>query len=210
MEGSRSLGNAKRCAVEVKAWCSGRMVPGSHGAEMKCTRRKGRNVETATKKSGSWGLGPRTEEEQWIKCIQWLRGAGRGLIRAAVQPVAHAASGVPVARLVGGGAVRLGARDTSGRSTLRREGRSWWRPAGSLPRGRLTGTTCVTRSGCKAFTLGGLRHGSPHVALRGAGRVAASCIGGPLWTVPACCGRTATQVRHGVRARNARTCVLPW
>ena len=49
--------------------------------------------------------------------------AGRGLIRAAVRPVAHAAAGVPAARLVGGGAVRLGARDASGRSTLRHEGR---------------------------------------------------------------------------------------
>ena len=33
MEGLRSVGNAKRCAVEVKA----RWVQGSRGAEMKCT-----------------------------------------------------------------------------------------------------------------------------------------------------------------------------
>ena len=124
LEGLRSLGNAKRCAVEVKARWGGRRVPGSRGAEMKCTRRRGRNVEAATKKSGRWVSSvPERKKSNVGNAYSGGEGAERGLIGAAVRPVAHAAAGVAAVRQLGGVAVRLGAREACGRSTLRREGR---------------------------------------------------------------------------------------
>ena len=52
MEGLRSVGNAQRCAVEVKArWC-GQSVQGSRGAEMKCTRRKGQTLKQQLRSLG--------------------------------------------------------------------------------------------------------------------------------------------------------------
>ena len=67
----------------------------------------------------------------------------------------------------------------------------------------------LKRRCCTAFTLGGLLRDSPLVALlrRAELRLHASEV--RFGTVRACCRRTATQVRRGVRARNARTCVLP-
>ena len=135
----------------------------------------------------------RTEEEQEMKCIQWLRGRGAGLDQGR-RPSSRARCNwgpCGAARRWWGGAARRTGSLWKVHAPSRREE--------SVEASRNLGALQATwHDRCNSKWLQGfhIRRSASRQSACGvarAGRVAASRIGGLIWAVLACYRRTATQ-----------------